>query len=426
MERKCIVGEICDKMDVIDTASEPDNALNYVILEHVFVFLKRKDLLYCRLVSRQWHDIGTWFLKKKIDEVKIEFRLDEGRMAEFVKISKSCAFKFTNFSFTDLSMSAVQTEKLLNELGSSVTKLSLCYDQTKNEISAAEITDILTTKTPSLRELHIVMLPPNVQDNPIFPSTKVFPELKIERIKLECIYGIPFLKDLFKSCKSLKALRFMDWYPGGLILPLLHGSLQQFQDLEILNPRPETITLLSTVLKSAPMVRFSARTYHYTGQSLVDLIQFIDDHKENWINLELTFLLLGDTFILPVLNSLKYLVLEHCYTNCLQLMKALDYNKQFPNLVTLKLKEQNRSMFLFGGHLYFNFDVLFPVGATPLLSLKNLELPSFLTANVLLRIGETFPNVVNVVMSRQTKETLPSLWTSWPLLESLEVIIQTQ
>lgn len=408
-------------------------------------FLTLSDLLHCRLVSRQWRDVGTKFLIKKIDEIEIKFQskrsnsdvyeLDENSMDEFLEMARNCYFKFTNFSFDETPMSSDKTKELLNAFGPSMTKLKLSYSKESTNINTKEFLDILT-KASSLKDLSILSLPTSVTANPIFQLSQDFQELKLVVIKLGWSlngYSNSFLEDIFQNCKFLKTLIVYGDSDGTQnILPMLsgHGSLKDFQELEITSVTGEMVTRLLD-LKNAPIKRFVARCCDKPNQQLFDeFTQFINGHKETMERLELTFRLLRNAFIFPILKNLKYLSIAYCLASFDQPIiggfKDVDYNKQLPNLVTLKLIELHEIDRQWAGSRYYNFDALFPVEATPLLSLKNLELPSFVTSKVLGRVGKMFPNVTHLKINTQQIELLTKLWTTWPLLVSLDIKIQSE
>lgn len=377
----------------------------------------------CRAVCKQWTDVGTRFIVKKIDEIEIRFKdpysnpekCYEKSMVSFMDMAKECPFKFRYFSFYEIPMSNTQTEKLLNEFGSTMTKLKLFYDELSTNITSEQLADILTKKAPSLTELIIWCLPESINKNPVFSSCEELPELKFEIIKLGCLVPLNsniFVRDLFHSCKFLKSLAVYQSTFNALTMLLEHGSIENFQDLEFGVTNCKTAGLL-TRFDTAPMKRFAMKgtVYVTCRQSFQDFIQFIHDHKDTWEHLELSFECESSSkFNFPIMENLKFLSLHFDNIDI-----QLDYQKQFPNLVTLK--------FAHGVPSSVDFDKVFPKRVTPLQTLKNLELPPSMTSTILRRIGQTFPNVVNVKINTMPREVLTELWVTWPLVESLHITI---
>lgn len=158
---------------------------------------------------------------------------------------------------------------------------------------------------------------------------------------------------------------------------------------------------------------------------LANIDIFFNDHKETFEKLYLCFPCVDflNELTFPNMKNLKSLYIrEWCiYGNELDDNHApfgvFNFGQQFPNLVTLNFDENPK----LEGRCFFNLNQFFPVNTTPLLTLKNLQLPPITHPIMLRRLGRFFPNVIKLGLVPQTPEVLRELLLTWPKVKSLTI-----
>ncbi|KAG4077779.1 hypothetical protein HA402_011208 [Bradysia odoriphaga] len=429
------------------------------IAANVFKYLPLNEIIKQRLVCKLWHKIGTELAIQQVDDVQIKigsnFSLDvpnpSKTVENFLQMQARCPIKFTNFAtyYFESNLGgkipkAEETAWLFSQHGHHMKKIKL---DLHGENCWRFLSDILLTLAPNAEELHLDGYPnEKIIEKKLFPQTK--PVLKLKSIILHSedeyedpIYSRELLTDLFQCSPHLERLTIgldTDQCPGDkindhdiLVLTTLasKGNICNLTHLSLSDCVEDTFKILADHYKRAPFKEFSTLiTQIHSNEMLMNIATFLDDHKNTWTSLHITFPFVDE--FMDGINFPKMINLTNLSISVWDIMdeepdeiraplEMLNFGRQFPNLVTLNLSEDPKS----DRRSFFDLEEWFSEHTTPVLSLKNLSLPPLFDASILRRMGRIFPNVIKLDLTVQMVEVLKELWVTWPEMKQLEMTI---
>lgn len=365
-------------------------------------------------------------------------------------MQQSSSIKFTNVATyyfeSDLKgkiPKAEETTKLFSQYGQHIKQVKL---NLSGKNCWKFLSSILTTQAPNMEQLHLNGYPElngRVIDKKLFPHKK--PNLKLKSLILHSqdefedpIFNKEFLTDLFECSAYLERLVIgldedqigEDRIQGheSLVLSILasKGNISNLMQLSV-NGTEDVFEILADSYQRAPLRKFDASITQIDSTEMLENIQtFLDDHKDTWTDLVLTFPCVDVGEIdFPKMVNLTYLSISEWCMDEEELdesdapLGTFNFGRQFPNLVTLKLTEDSKTE----GRTFFKLDESFTEDAAHVLSLRNLSLPPQFHAAILRRIGRIFPNVIDLELTVQTVEVLKELWITWPEMKHLDITI---
>ncbi|KAJ6648422.1 hypothetical protein Bhyg_03650 [Pseudolycoriella hygida] len=436
---------------------------NELVVNNVFEYLRLADIIQLRRVSKLWHNVGTKYLMKRIDEIRIfDSQLEyqsypltlsnlQNAMFKFSYEQDDMSIKFTNFTtywFEGRSAklpNQTQTRLLFGQRGRQMKRLTFIAHASK---WWEYLSDVLSKTAPNLEELNLECYPcpccdvPDVEQR-LFRGKK----LKLKTIQLRSlgVVGYPMfsqqlLSNLFQCCPELQTLHleFKPRFPfvdknnhEPVILTALanQGNLPNLKCLTIASAPEDVWDILNTRFDKAPIETFKITTLVIRPDSVSRGIQkFLTAHTNTLKTFYLCYMLITcgvKKVSFPKMEKLKHLTLHENSsfafpeTDYVIPFESLDVGKLFPNLVTLNLYEMRKRR----PHKYFNACEWFPENTTPLLTLRNLTLPSQSSATGLRHLQRIFPNILTLKLIVVRATVLRELWVAWPNLKELDLRI---